>query len=156
MPGETQVREFMTTEVVTLRADQSIAEAADLLSSRRIGAAPVVESDGTLVGLLRDEDLLVSEARLHLPTTIALLPGVEFTLPSSLARYDRDLKRAVASTVSERMITEFPVCGPDTTTEEVATIMRREGVTHVPVTDEGRLVGIVARSDLVHLLARDT
>ena len=67
----------MTKDVVTVSPDQSLAEAADVLAEQGIGAAPVVDGDGTIVGLLRDEDLLISEARLHLPTTIAILPGIE-------------------------------------------------------------------------------
>ena len=98
MASSTPVTEVMTTEVVTLRPDQSLAEAADVLAERSIGAAPVVDERGTVVGLLRDEDLLISEARLHLPTTIAILPGVEFTLPNQIRRYDEELKKAASST----------------------------------------------------------
>ena len=48
--------------------DLTLEVAADVLAEHGIGAAPVVDDDGQLVGLLRDEDLLVSEARLHVPT----------------------------------------------------------------------------------------
>ena len=156
MAGTTPVSAVMTGEVVTLRPDQPIDEAADVLAEHRIGAAPVVDDDGKLVGLLRDEDLLVSEARLHLPTTIALLPGIDFTLPSALARFDHDLKKAVGSTVGERMSTEFATVGPDDTIEQLATLMHETGVTHVPVVVEGKVVGIVARGDLVQFLASST
>jgi len=77
MPEQTLVTEVMTTDVVTLRPDQSPAEVADVFAEHGIGAAPVVDDAGNVIGLLRDEDLLVTEARLHVPTTIAILPGVE-------------------------------------------------------------------------------
>ena len=67
MPDSTPVSDVMSTDVVTLRPEQTVQEAADVLAGRSIGAAPVVDGDGKLVGLLRDEDLIVSEARLHVP-----------------------------------------------------------------------------------------
>lgn len=150
-------RSVMTSDVVTLHPEQTLAEAADVLAERRIGAAPVVDADGRIVGILRDQDLILGEARIHVPTTIALLPGVEFTLPSHLARFDQDLKRAVGSTVADVMAAEPTSAGPDATVEDLATIMQEHDVTHVPIVDDdGRLVGIVARSDLVQYLARTT
>jgi CBS domain-containing protein len=108
-----------------------------------------------VVGLLRDEDLLSSESRLHLPTTIAIL-GVNFTLPGEVARYDAELKKAIASTVGEVMEVEFPQLPPDATLEDAATLMHEADVTHVVIVDAGRVAGIVARGDLVRHLARST
>ncbi len=156
MASSTPVSEVMTTDVVTLRPDQTLAEAADVLSERAIGAAPVVDDTGTIVGLLRDEDLLISEARLHLPTTIAILPGIEFTLPSHIKRYDEELKKAASSSVADVMDREFPQVGPDATLEDLATLMHERDVTHVPVVAGGRVVGIVARGDLVRFLAAES
>ena len=153
MPSTTPLRSVMTTDVVTVTADQSLAEAADVLADRGIGAAPVIDASGLVVGLLRDEDLLSTEARLHLPTTIAIL-GVNFTLPGQVARYDEELRKAIASTVGEVMEQEFPQLPPDASLEDAATLMHQADVTHVVVVDDGRAVGIVARGDLIRHLAR--
>lgn len=152
MPDST-VADIMTTDVITVNPDASLADAAGVLTRYGHGAAPVTDESGALVGLLRDDDLLVSEARLHLPTTIAVLPGVEFTLPASISRYDRELRKALGSVVSDVMANEFPTVAPGDTVEYVATVMYESGETHVPVVEGGRLVGIVARADLVRLLA---
>src|SRR5215216_2060650 len=114
MPDSTPVSSVMSTDVVTLRPDQTVQEAADVLAGRAIGAAPVVDGSGTLVGLLRDEDLIVSEARLHVPTVITFL-GADLVLPSSLHRFEHELKKAAGSSVGDVMITEFPVAKPDDT-----------------------------------------
>jgi CBS domain-containing protein len=156
MASTTPVTEVMTTDVVTLRPDQSLAEAADVLTERSIGAAPVVGDDGVILGLLRDEDLLISEARLHLPTTIEILPGIEFTLPNQIKRYDEELKKAASSSVADVMEREYPHVGPDATVEDVATLMHERDVTHVPVVDGGKVVGIVARGDIVRFLSATT
>ena len=153
MSSTIPLRSVMTTDVVTVTADQTLASAADVLAERGIGAAPVVDGAGSVVGLLRDEDLLSTEARLHLPTTIAIL-GVNFTLPGQVARYDEELRKAIASTVGEVMEQEFPQLPPDASLEDAATLMHQADVTHVVVVEEGRAIGIVARGDLIRHLAR--
>ena len=156
MPGSTAVREVMTREVATLRPEQMIAEAADLMAAGRYGAMPVVDAAGRLLGLLRDEDLIVSEARLHVPTTISFLGG-QFTLPGQLKRFEEEIRKVVGSTVGEVMDPEPVTIGADATVEDLATRMHDGEVTHIPVVEaDGRVVGIVARGDLVRLIARTT
>ena len=108
-----------------------------------------------MIGLLRDEDLLVTEARLHAPTTIAIL-GVDFTLPGAIRRYDEELRKALSSTVRDVMDPNFPELGVDATIEDAATLMHEGDVTHVVIVADGKPVGIVARGDLVRFLARST
>src|SRR6266508_2221931 len=106
MPDTTPVRAVMTGDVVTLRPDQTVQEAADVLAGKEIGAAPVVDSAGKIVGLLRDEDLIVSEARLHVPTVITFL-NADIVLPSSVHHFEEELKKAAGATVAEVMTTKF-------------------------------------------------
>lgn len=155
MPASTPLQSVMSANVVVLRPEQTLAEAADVLAEHGIGAAPVVDDSGEIVGLLRDEDLLATEARLHVPTTIAIL-GVDFTLPSHIRRYDDELRQAIASTVGGAMEKDFPRLGTDATIEDAATLMHESDVTHVVIVDDARPVGIVARGDLVRFLARST
>jgi len=156
MPTETPVRDVMTTKVITLRPDQSFEEAADILAGRSIGAAPVVDADGKVIGLLRDEDLILSEANLHAPTWFSFL-GAEFPLPGEAKRFESELKRMTAADVAELMTTEFPTALPDDTLGTVAAKMHDADVTHMPVVDgDGKLVGIIARGDLVRRVAAET
>ena len=154
MPSQPTVRDVMSSQVVTLSPEQTVEAAADVLAGDAIGAAPVV-ADGKLVGLLRDEDLIVSEARLHVPTVIHFL-GADLVLPSSLHRFETELKKAAGATVRDVMSTEFDTVAPGDSLESIATLMHESDVTHVPVVDDGTLVGIVARGDLVRYLARTT
>jgi CBS domain-containing protein len=154
MADVTRVRDVMTSEVITLRPDQTVAEAADVLSDNAIGAAPVVD-DERVVGLLNDDDLIVSEARLHLPTTFNVL-GAQIVLPGSQHRFEEELEKAVGATVSDVMDDEFASVEPDAPLEQLATLMHDRNVTHVPVVEGDRLVGIVARGDLIHHLSRTT
>ncbi len=153
MPSE-DVSSIMTGAVITLSPDQTVPEAADVLAAHGIGAAPVVE-DGRLVGLLRDEDLIVSEAKLHVPTVIEFL-GADIVWPGSEKRWERELKKAAGATVRDVMTTEFPRVSATDSVERVAPVMHDEGVSHVPVVDGEKVVGIVARGDLVRHLADTT
>ena len=66
-------------------------------------------------------------------------PGIDFTLPGQVARYDEELKKAASSTVGEVMEKEFQHVGPDATLEDVATLMHEHDVTHVPVVVDGKV-----------------
>ena len=155
MADSTPVSTIMTTDTITMTPDQSVPEAADLLAEHRIGAVPVLDADGRLVGLLRDEDLMVSEARLHVPSVIEFL-GAELVWPPSVHRYEEELRKFAASTVAEVMATEFEHLAPSDSIESAATLMHDKGISHLPVVDNGRLVGIVARGDLIRFLAATT
>jgi CBS domain-containing protein len=156
MPASTSVRDVMTEEVVTIGPDTTVEAAADLLAEHGYGAVPVVDASGKLVGLLRDEDLLVSEARLHVPTAISFL-GAEFVLPGERHRFKEELEKAAAGTVVDLMTTKYPTVKPDDSLEDVATLMWGHDVSHVPVLDDdGHVAGIVARGDVVKFLARTT
>jgi CBS domain-containing protein len=155
MTAETLVRDVMTTNVVTLRPEQSFAEAADLMAETRHGAMPVVDEGGRLVGLLRDEDLIVSEARIHVPTFINFL-GATIPLPKSMHHFEEDLHKVAGATVGEVMDDDPATIAPDATLEDAATLMHDHDVTHVPVVEGDKLVGLVARGDLVRNVARTT
>ncbi len=155
MADSTPVSTIMTTDVITMTSDLSVPEAADLLTEHRIGAAPVLDGEGRLVGLLRDEDLMVSEARLHAPSVIEFL-GAELVWPPSLHRYEAELRKFAASTVGEVMATKFAQVVPSDSIENAATLMHDHAISHLPVVDNGRLVGILARGDLIRFLAATT
>lgn len=155
MLREVPVREVMATDVLTFAPGDNVTDAMRALLVRDVDAAPVVDEDGTIVGLLSTADLIVEEARVHLPTVITLL-GAYIELPSSKKKFDKDVEKALGSTVGEVMGDAAPTLSPDDTVEYAATIMHEEGADRLPVIDEdGALVGIVARGDIVRAIVRD-
>ncbi len=156
MPATTLVRDVMTTNVASLRPDQTVAEAADALAEHGYGAMPVVDTDGRLVGLLRDEDLIVSEARVHVPTYINFL-GAVLPFPAEMRHLEEELHKIAGASVADVMDADPPTVSPDTTLADLATLMHDNDLSHVPVVDsDGRIVGIVARGDVVRFIARTT
>lgn len=155
MPRDLAVTEVMTTPVTTLTAEVTIEEAASLLMDADIGGAPVVDSHGRLIGLLDHSDLVLSEARLHAPTTIEIL-GAYIPLPGERRRFEEELRHALGRTVGEVMEDDPPSVGTDATVEDVATLLHDRAVSRVAVVDaDQQVVGIVSRGDLVRTLRRE-
>ncbi len=156
MPGSTLVADVMSTQVATLRPDEKVEHAADVLADKNIGSLPVVDATGRLLGILRDDDLIASEARVHVPTFINFL-GLGMAFPGEMKHLERELKKIAGATVQDVMQADPPTVSPDATLEDVATIMHDEGVNSLPVVDhDDKVVGIVARADIVRFIARTT
>lgn len=148
------VRQVMTPRDRTLafRPADRVEDAARAMAERGIGGAPVVDDEDRVVGMLSDDDLIVADARLHVPTVITVL-GAYIELPGERSRFEEELRKAVGATVGDVMTPKPRTCGPDDTLEQVATVLHDHGLSRLPVVDdEGRLLGIVSRGDLVRAL----
>jgi CBS domain-containing protein len=154
MPRDTPVTEIMTSPVINLTADTTVEDAVGILVEHDISGAPVVDEGDRLVGLLDDSDLILSEARLHGPTTVELL-GAYIPLPGERKRLQEELRHALGRTVGEVMEHRPAAVPMSATVEDVATLIHDRGVSRVPVVAEDRkVVGIVTRGDLVKALRR--
>jgi CBS domain-containing protein len=144
----------MTTEVLSFRPDDNVADAMTGLIERGVDAAPVVDGEGRVVGIISTGDLIVQETELHLPTVISLF-GATLELPSSKRHFEEDLRRALGATVADVMTADPVTTGPDATVEEAATTMHAESVSRLPVVTDGALVGIISRVDILRAMIRD-
>ncbi len=151
MSRETLVRQVMTTDVVTFTTDEAVEAATRRLLDRGVDGAPVVDQEGRVVGMLGSEDLLVQETQLHYPTVFSLF-GAYLELPSSHRKFEEELRRAIAAVVRDVMTTDPVTCGADDTLERAATLMHERRVSRLPVVEDGALVGIVARGDLLRAM----
>lgn len=145
------VRDVMTTEVITVAPDQTIESAMTLLVDNGVDAAPVVDAGGVVVGVLSTGDLIVQDAAVHAPTVISLF-GAYIELPSWRKEFEDDFKKAVGAVVSEVMNDEPVTCGPDDTVERAATLMHDHDASRLPVVENGRLVGLIARGDILRAI----
>ncbi|MEX1217258.1 MAG: CBS domain-containing protein [Acidimicrobiales bacterium] len=155
MLRELPVRDVMVTDVLVFSPEDNVMDAMRSLLIRNIDGAPVVNADGDIVGLLSTSDLIVEEARVHLPTVITLL-GAYIELPSSKKQFDKDVEKALGSTVGEVMGDAAPTISPEDTVEYAATVMHEQGADRLPILDEsGALIGIVARGDIVRAIVAE-
>ena len=148
------VRDLMTTDVVSFAPGDDVHVAMRSMIIRDIDGAPVLDADGTIVGLLSTADLILEEARIHLPTVITLL-GAYIELPSSKRKLDAEVEKALGGTVGEVMGAPAPSIAPEDTVETAASIMHEHGVDRLTVLDGDDLVGIVARKDIVRAIVAD-
>jgi CBS domain-containing protein len=147
-------KDIMTPDPVTVTRELPVTEAAHLMSEKRVGALPVLDGAGKLVGLVTEGDLIMQDAKVHFPTYLHLLGGFIF-YPGSTERFESDLKKAVGATVADVMTTDPITVSPDATVEDVATLLVEQEVSRLPVMDGGTLVGIISKSDIVRAIAAE-
>ncbi len=151
MPRSMPVRDAMTTDVLTFAPEDTVEAAMRTLVDRGIDAAPVVDA-GRVVGLLSTGDLIVAEGQVHVPTVFSLL-GATIELPGERRKFEEDLRRALGGTVADVMTREPQTVGPDATLEEAATLLHTHDISRLPVVDDdGVLLGILARGDIIRAM----
>lgn len=133
-------------EVVSVRRDTSFKEIAGLLSEHRISAVPVLDEDSRVIGVVSEADLLAKESGME-PRQTPLFAGRRERVASQAkgsATIAADLMSAPAVTI-----------GLNEDVVYAARLMESRHVKRLPVTDEdGRLVGIVSRRDIVRLFVK--
>ena len=146
------VADHMTADVLTFHVDDPVPDAVRQMVERGVDGAPVVDGEDRLVGMLSASDVMVQDAQLHLPTIVTLF-GVSVEMPGAAARYDHDIRRALASTVGQLMAPGPIVIRSDATMREAATAMHDADISRLPVVDDtNHVVGIIARGDVLRSL----
>jgi CBS domain-containing protein len=139
------VEQIMQPDVVTVPPEASLKSAADLLASRRISGAPVCAADGTVVGVISETDIIWKE--------VGELPSRGLLRRLLAYAYGVD-RREAALTVGEAMSAPAVTIDARERVAAAAELMICRSVNRLPVTIEGRLVGIVTRADLVRAFTR--
>ena len=143
-----RVRDVMTTEVATVAAETPVEEVAQFLLDRHISAAPVVDQDGDLVGIVSEGDLIrrpETGTERHRSWWLALL-----TAPEDLAG---EYVKSHGHRASDVMTDDVIKVHEDTLLGELATLLEKRRIKRAPVMREGKLVGIVSRADILRALA---
>jgi CBS domain-containing protein len=150
--ADTTARDIMTADPVTISPDAGVTDAARLMTEAGIGALPVIV-DGVLAGIVTEGDLIMQDVRIEFPTYLQFLDGF-IMYPPAHARFETELKKAVAATVSDVMTPDPVTVAADAPIEDVATLLAERDVSRLPVMDaDGALVGIVSKHDIVRAIA---
>ncbi len=110
-------------KLVTVRPEDTVETTAVLLSSNNIGAMPVRDRDGELVGILSERDIVRGFAR--------------------------EGSRVLEMRVRDLMSVNLSTCKPGDTLREVGEVMSRKYIRHLPVMEDGKLVGIISLRDVM-------
>jgi len=140
-----KVKDVMTTDVVTVGPNDSLKQVATTLAGRGISGVPVVDEAGSLLGVVSEADILFKERGPAERRGGLLAWLLEPDAPQKLE----------ARTAGQAMTAPARTIGPERPVPEAAGRMLEEGVNRLPVVDdEGKLLGIVARADLVRAFVR--
>ena len=144
------VADIMERDVVTIVPDATVHELVLLLRDKDLGGVPVVDGGGRLVGIVTEGDLVVEDADVRLPHYFELFGNLVYL--GGQKKFEERLRKMVGNAVADVMTTEVFTVAPDDPAGRAANIMVDKKVNRVPVVDGGRLVGIVARHDIIRML----
>lgn len=141
--------DVMCQSVVTVTPETAITDAVRIMLDRRISGLPVIDDAGAPVGMVTEGDLL---RRVELGTD-RRFPGWRSWLVSS-GREALEYARSHARRVSEIMTAPVTSVSLDTELTEIVALMESRRIKRIPVLEDGRVVGIVTRADLLRALQK--
>lgn len=139
-----RARDIMTASVVTVSPETRVPDIARVLLERCISALPVVDGAGRVIGIVSEGDLLHrAENKTERPRSWWL------DLISSADTLAADYVKSHGLTAKDVMNAPVVSASPDASLAELATLLERHGIKRVPILENGALVGIVSRADLL-------
>lgn len=139
--------DIMTTNVITVSPETTVREVAQLLLRHRISGVPVVDGQGRLVGIVSEGDL-IGHSEFKDEQRRSWWLSIFDTGMSA-----RGYARTHAHSASEVMTTSVVTVADDASLPEIAKTLEKRRIKRVPVLRDGKLVGIVTRSNLLQALA---
>lgn len=144
-------QEIMSPDPLTVDPETPVKDIAQMMLENRIRCLPVVDPDGKVLGVVDEEDLVHQDAKIHFPTFLHFLDSY-IMLPSSLNRFQRELRQAVGSVAHDVMEEEYRAVNPTDSVEKVATLMVDKDLEYVLVVEEEKLKGVITRADILKTL----
>jgi len=111
----------------------------------------VTDDDQRLCGIITESDLVDQQACLHVPTAMTIF---DMVLPLGEERFEKEIARLQAITAEELMITDLKSVAPDTTLDDIASLMSEAHVHHLPVIENDTVEGILNKHDVIRALAK--
>jgi CBS domain-containing protein len=145
-----RVKDIMTSDVISVSPETEIVSAARIMIEKRINGLPVVDGKGKVVGILCQSDLVAQQKSVPIPSLFSLMDG--FMPLTSLKRIEKEVEKIAALTVAQAMTPKPSTVTPDTGIEEVAALMVDKGFHTLPVVQDGKLVGVVGKEDVLKTL----
>ena len=140
----------MTRNVITVTPSTSVKDLAKLLTDHNISGAPVVDDDGTLLGVVTESDLIDQNKKIHIPTVVSILDSVIYL--ESPNRMEKEIQKIAGSTVADIYTADITTVSVETLLDELATIMSEKSIHTLPVLDDEKLVGIIGKKDIIRAI----
>lgn len=146
-----RVRDIMVEPVVVAPEEATLAEIAETMLARGIGAVPIVGSEGLLVGIVTESDFVGSEQAVPLAFPTRRLPRV-FREWIEEDAFERILAEARARPAREIMSAPVVTCDEDDRVQDAVERMIENEIGRLPVVRAGRPIGIVSRHDILKIM----
>ncbi len=150
--SEKKVVDIMDSDPVTVSPDDEVRKVIDLLEEHELPGLPVTDDTGKVVGIVTENDLTLEEEQTNIPLPhyINLMGGVVFLEP--MAGFEKRLRKAFASNVSDMMTSDVDTISADATVHEAGRMIADKHHNRLPVVKDGRLAGVVTRVDVLRSL----
>jgi len=137
-------KDIMTSPVTTIDEGHNVRQAIEIVNANKIGAVPVVDAEGRLTGIVTEGDLIRRVAS----------SWTRRSVPHTRDRADALADYLKARSWRVKDVMSSPVIGATLTStgSQLAELMLAHEVKHLPVVENGRLVGIISRRDLMRAL----
>lgn len=154
-----KVKDFMRSDVFFVKPDHSVFDVAKVFSQNNISGAPVVEK-GKVIGVISLSDIIGfmnlnladPDTVSHEPTSLSFLFLNLVKMGKDFVGFKKELERISRTQIKHMMSREVVCISPDAGLFEAAQVMERSDVNRLPVIENGKLVGIIARADLIKAL----
>jgi len=146
-----RAKDLMTENVIAVTKDTEVRELAKILTENKISGVPVLDEDGTLAGVVTESDLIFQNKKVHIPTAVAILDAFFFL--ESPEKMEKEMKKMAGVTVGDIYASEVVSVQQDTPLDEIATLMAEKNIHTLPVLDQGRLVGVIGKRDIIRTIA---
>ncbi len=146
-----KAKELMTTDVVLVGPDASVGEIAQVLLEHSISAVPVIDASGALVGMVSEGDLIGrddSDRDARRDWWLGLMTG-EDKASTEWGAFSRDRHKTAKDVMAAPVVTVTE----DTEAREIARVLTAYRIKRVPVLQDGRVVGVVSRGDLLRAVS---
>ncbi len=147
-----KAKDIMTSGALTLEPESDIASAAKLLLEKHLNGVPVVDGSGKLVGVICQSDLVAQQKTVSLPSLFTILDG--FISFSSNDDLEREVNKIAATKVAHAMTPDPVTITPETGIEQIADLMVERKLYTLPVVDNGKLIGVVGKEDVLKVLTQ--
>lgn len=142
-----KAKDIMRKNVITISPDTSVEEIGRIFIEKGVSGAPVVDQEGSLVGIVTENDLISQNKKLHIPTILRIFDA--FIPMESSSKVENEIRKMTASTAAEICTKEVVTVSEETTLPEVATIMAEKKIHLLPVIRDGRISGIIGKKDVI-------
>lgn len=143
-----KAKDIMNRQIITVKEEMTVDETARILLENKISGVPVVDEQNQVIGIVSETDLIYREKHLHIPSFISILDGVIFL--ESTKELEHQVRKMAAYKVGDVMTKKVITIQEDTELEDIVDIIVEKRINRLPVVDrEGKLVGIVTRSDIL-------